>query len=386
MKVSSIAALGGIAVLASADPTSLNYAQASVCVGKTVTVTTTVRAGGNAPTDVPTYAPGAPSGGAYHPPPSFPPTTSGGNTGYGSYTTSAPGPVKTHKVEVGAFGQLVFNPNQVEAAVGDVVEFNFLARNHSVTQSNFLTPCTFNGGFDTGLNQFNPKNVSGLFIRSFAVKDTKPTWFYCKQSGPPNHCGKGMVFGINPAGKMDQFIENAKKQNGQSMTITSAIPTSTATSYTTKTSTPAKATTTVTVGLEKGKVLKFDPPFLQGQKEGDVIHFDFRAVNHTLTESSFDQPCKKLDGTKIDTNFQNVNPDDVPNLRAFELVLDSGAANKPRWFYCKQNNGKANGHCGQGMVFAINPESPEQFNRFLEKAKATLPKIKGRSLELGEMW
>ncbi|PGH28226.1 hypothetical protein AJ80_00116 [Polytolypa hystricis UAMH7299] len=125
-------------------------------------------------------------------------------------------PQKTHHVDVGTFdGEFKFVPNQVDAPVGDVVVFNFLKQSHSLTQSDFKTPCTYNGGFDTGLNQVNPKNESGLFEIPLEVTDTKPQWFYCKQQGPPNHCGKGMVFGLNPAGKMDQFVQNAIEQNGE---------------------------------------------------------------------------------------------------------------------------------------------------------------------------
>ena len=384
MKFSHIVVLGEISCLAFAEPVERYNMMSAVCASPTVTVTVTKNAATGAYTppagEVSGTVNGLPSIVTQKPADTWTSTVS---TLVPSYASWAVAPSKTHKVDVGAFGNLVFNPNQIYAAVGDVVEFNFLAKNHSVTQSNFRTPCTFNGGFDTGLNQFNPKNQSGLFIKSFAVKNTKPTWFYCKQGGPPNHCGKGMVFGINPAGKMGQFIENAKHQNGFGNSASNST-TVTTTSGSTVTDC-ATATTTVTVGLEKGKVLKFDPPFLRKTNKGDVIHFDFRAVNHTLTESSFDDPCKKLAGTVVDTNFQNVNPDDIPNLRSFDLTVDTDA-DKPRWFYCKQKSGTPQGHCGQGMVFAINPKSEWQFNQFLQKAKSTLPKVKGRGLGLGEMW
>ena len=105
-----------------------------------------------------------------------------------STTTSPPSSGQTHRVDVGTFnGTVKFVPDNVNAMIGDVVEYNFLAKSHSLTQSEFLTPCTFNGGFDTGLNQSNPKNTSGLFVIPFPVKTTKPQWFYCKQPGPPNH-------------------------------------------------------------------------------------------------------------------------------------------------------------------------------------------------------
>jgi plastocyanin len=59
---------------------------------------------------------------------------------------------KTYSVDVGASGDLVFNPNQVDATVGDIIEFNFLALNHTLMQSELSDPCSPNGQFDTGFN------------------------------------------------------------------------------------------------------------------------------------------------------------------------------------------------------------------------------------------
>jgi hypothetical protein len=85
---------------------------------------------------------------------------------------------QTHTVQVGALGELIYGPNQLNAALGDIVRFDFLKLNHSVTQSSFAKPCTYNGGFDTGLNQFNPQNISGKFLVDFQVNTTDPLWFY----------------------------------------------------------------------------------------------------------------------------------------------------------------------------------------------------------------
>jgi len=86
---------------------------------------------------------------------------------------------QTHTVQVGALGELIYGPNQLNAALGDIVRLDFLKLNHSVTQSSFAEPCTYNGGFDTGLNQFNPQNISGKFLVDFQVNTTDPLWFYC---------------------------------------------------------------------------------------------------------------------------------------------------------------------------------------------------------------
>jgi len=68
---------------------------------------------------------------------------------------------------------LVFNPNNITAAVGDTVEFIFNPKNHSVTQSSFAQPCTpLSGGFDTGfLPVTNGTDNSSLPTRQFVVND-----------------------------------------------------------------------------------------------------------------------------------------------------------------------------------------------------------------------
>lgn len=287
-------------------------------------------------------------------------------------TTSAYAAKRTHHVDVGTFnGKFSFVPDRVNAEVGDIILYNFLKQSHSLTQSEFLTPCTSNGGFDTGLNQVNPANTSGLFLIPFEVKTEKPQWFYCKQQ-QGNHCGKGMVFGLNPGDKMDQFIQNAIRQNGNS--TGAASPTATSI-YSSPIGTATGAIPTVTVGLQNGTVLRFDPPFLSKVAIGQKVHFDFRAANHTLTESSLADPCNKLVGTTVDTNFQNANKADIPELRPFDLVIDS---DRPRYFYCKQGN-KA--HCAKGMVFSVNTDEAT-FRQFEANAKAVAPtlKIKGRAV------
>ena len=132
----------------------------------------------------------------------------------------------------------------------------------------------------------------------------------------------------------------------------------------------------VSVLVGPNKKLIYDPPYISGVGQGQRIHFDFRAVNHTFTESSFEKPCTKLPGAQFDTNFGNFNPDDIPNIHPFDITLES---DKPRFFYCKQANKTPNSHCGKGMVFAINVNA-QTFAQFQKNAALDgFPKIKGRS-------
>ncbi len=87
-----------------------------------------------------------------------------GNVAASPTDAAAPNPVAgaggaTHTVTVGGPQGLAFSPPQLNVPVGDTVVFNFLAQNHTVTQSAFETPCDpLAGGMDSGY-QANPNNT-----------------------------------------------------------------------------------------------------------------------------------------------------------------------------------------------------------------------------------
>ncbi|KAI9753255.1 MAG: hypothetical protein M4579_005268 [Chaenotheca gracillima] len=148
----------------------------------------------------------------------------------------------THKVMVGG-DTLTYQPDTITAAVGDVVEFTFGKKNHTVTQSSFDKPCVkMAGGVDSGFMP-NPNGDMGPPPSySFQVKDTKPIWFYCRQK-VGTHCGKGMVFSINPTAEKSQaiFKAMAMQQNGTADAGTSSatsVAVTTATTMATMASPP----------------------------------------------------------------------------------------------------------------------------------------------------
>lgn len=118
------------------------------------------------------------------------------------------------------------------------------------------------------------------------------------------------------------------------------------------------ATHSVEVGGEQG--LSYFPQEVEA-KVGDMIIFTFYAMNHTVTQSSFDKPCSLLEGG-MDSGFIP-NPDnsiDPPPQVAMQVMTED-----PLWMYCAQGN-----HCGQGMVFSINPSAEKTHAQFQANAIA----------------
>jgi hypothetical protein len=115
----------------------------------------------------------------------------------------------TTTVTVGEAGKLIFSPSSLNASAGSVIAFDFLGLNHTLTQSIIGNPCRSNQGLNTGLQQFNPANVSGKFIVEIKVTDQDPKWFFCAQTVKRSHCQAGMVFSLNPYGAHAQFLHNA---------------------------------------------------------------------------------------------------------------------------------------------------------------------------------
>ncbi|KAF5345699.1 hypothetical protein D9758_013047 [Tetrapyrgos nigripes] len=131
--------------------------------------------------------------------------TSSGSVWVSTYTsyegtpepTYAPQPV-THTIIVGDSGQLMYNPMNISTSLGDTVIFEFHQKNHTVTQSNFNTPCTpKDGGFTSGFRFVAPDVTSNFPTFQITINDTAPIWGYCQQTQPASHCGAGMVFSIN---------------------------------------------------------------------------------------------------------------------------------------------------------------------------------------------
>ncbi|KAK1231103.1 hypothetical protein PQX77_005792 [Marasmius sp. AFHP31] len=121
----------------------------------------------------------------------------------------------------------------------------------------------------------------------------------------------------------------------------------------------AVAQLTIDVAVGAGG-LQFNPTDVNAT-EGDTIRFIFQAKNHSVVQSTFDNPCTKKDGG-LNSGFQFIEGEP----KTWEVKVNG---TDPMWFYCSQKEGTD--HCKSGMVFAINPTETNTFEAFQNKAKGT---------------
>jgi len=156
-------------------------------------------------------------------------------------------------VKVGENGGLTYNPDSVTAKEGDIISFQFVAKNHSVTQSSFSDPCTRLTTPTLGIDSdFQPVSANATMVPqwSFTVSNASvPLWFFCKQGA---HCKAGMVFAVNPTA--DKTFQAFKDK------ATGANSTSSSTSVSSTGSHPSPSAT----NNPSGGALGLNPPMLAG--------------------------------------------------------------------------------------------------------------------------
>ncbi|KAF2634587.1 hypothetical protein P280DRAFT_474538 [Massarina eburnea CBS 473.64] len=126
-------------------------------------------------------------------------------TAFLGFTNAAPHTVPStgvvHRIFAGSTTEnagLHFEPENVVAEIGDLIEFHFLPKNHTVVQSSFDKPCEPLAGGNGIFSGFNFKTDAGEAsqVFQFTVQNKEPFWYYCSQA-VGNHCQKGMSGVIN---------------------------------------------------------------------------------------------------------------------------------------------------------------------------------------------
>lgn len=166
-------------------------------------------------------------------------------------------------------------------------------------------------------------NTNGPFPQAqYVVKDTNPVFAYCRQA---NHCQQGMVFAINPGDQFAAFqaaaMGNTASPSSSAVvssatapppassaaspsvvTVTATVTVGGTTQVTTYGSYPGSASPTAVMSTDHKVIvggpnkLIFSPANITAQV-GDTITFQFMQKNHTVTQSSFANPCTSLTQT-----------------------------------------------------------------------------------------
>jgi plastocyanin len=126
----------------------------------------------------------------------------------------------------------------------------------------------------------------------------------------------------------------------------------------------ASAQKTWSVAVAMNGSLTFSPNKLVAQP-GEFVQFQFHAGNHTVTQSTFDQPCQPIGQTSNVTGFHSgflpaAASAEMGMLPTYTIQINSTG---PLWLYCAQGK-----HCGNGMVMVIN-EPASNPNRTLDSFK-----------------
>ncbi|KAM0484425.1 hypothetical protein ACHAPX_001848 [Trichoderma viride] len=112
-------------------------------------------------------------------------------------------------IKITATSSNTFDPSSVTASHGDILEFHFEPKNHSVVSGLYAFPCTpmqLGTGFFSGFT-FNTTDGEADKVFRVTVNGTEPTPFYSSQG---NECAGGMVGIINPS--KNQTLADFKKR------------------------------------------------------------------------------------------------------------------------------------------------------------------------------
>jgi len=113
--------------------------------------------------------------------------------------------------------------------------------------------------------------------------------------------------------------------------------------------------------------LIFDPSNITAQA-GDTISFQFQGKNHSVTQSTFADPCALMTTPTMGVNsgfmFVAANATSLPQ---WSITVNNSTT--PLWFFCAQTNPLS--HCEKGMVFSVNAPAAKTFAMFQAAAEAS---------------
>ncbi|KAH6673020.1 hypothetical protein B0J14DRAFT_512963 [Halenospora varia] len=140
-----------------------------------------------------------------------------------------------------------------------------------------------------------------------------------------------------------------------SISTSRSAASATASSSASTTASGASASGTVTHTVSVGPNPTFIPSSVTANV-GDMILFAFNYGNHSVTQSSFDTPCKAIENG-FDSGYVGAG---------IQYSKFTVSTNSPEWFYSKKALA-----CTNGMVFALNPNSTLTEAAFIRNAIST---------------
>jgi plastocyanin len=87
---------------------------------------------------------------------------------------------------------------------------------------------------------------------------------------------------------------------------------------------------------------------------GDILQFQFSQINHTVTQSTFTEPCQPIQAS--DPTAAGIHSGFVPVMAGAATVMTFDVPvndTKPMFIYCAQGP-----HCQLGMVMTVNELRP----------------------------
>ncbi|KZT74758.1 hypothetical protein DAEQUDRAFT_760778 [Daedalea quercina L-15889] len=112
----------------------------------------------------------------------------------------------------------------------------------------------------------------------------------------------------------------------------------------------------------------YTPNFLSASA-ADQVTSHFEQADLTATQSSFNDPCHEISGG-FDSGFMFVSSNQIANFPTYTITVND---TNPIWVYCRQADDTPKSHCGNGMVFAVNPGAngtSNSFQNYLDNALA----------------
>ncbi|KZT39687.1 hypothetical protein SISSUDRAFT_984497, partial [Sistotremastrum suecicum HHB10207 ss-3] len=187
-------------------------------------------------------------------------------------------------------------PSNITANPGDTVSFEFVTKNHTVTQSTFAAPCSQLVNATTGAvginSGYQPVAANATVVPSwtFQVLDTNPLWFFCLQG---SHCQQGMVFSINatPNKTFEAFQAAAKNttqsvpapdNNGQTTVNATDVSNLTMSSTASPTSLPSGATSSGSGTSTSSTATKSNSAMRVGGSAAGLVTFLAFAIGVTI--------------------------------------------------------------------------------------------------------